>query len=172
MGHNELPPNKLHTLGRDMINITYNGYFLSELQSLLNWTLMRIQLHNDAKLSSGLLLHSAIFLALKGARGVWVKEHLSDSVFMPSGRWIAKPKDTIGKKRGSCCGCLSITLLLVKWSLKGKISLLCEKASSDILLCLKLFPVCVLCFNLNIRLKNKFPHPQVTTSYAFRHIYC
>ena len=44
--------------------------FLSELQSLLNWTLMRIQLHNDTKLSSGLLLHSAIFLVLKGTRGV------------------------------------------------------------------------------------------------------
>ena len=70
MGHKKLPPNKLHILGRDMINISYNGYFLSELQSLLNWTLMRLQLHNDEKLSSGLLLHSAIFLTLKGARGI------------------------------------------------------------------------------------------------------
>ena len=27
-GHNELPPNELHTLGRNMINVSYNGYLL------------------------------------------------------------------------------------------------------------------------------------------------
>lgn len=66
MGHNDLPPNELHTYHRDMISITDHGYFLSELQSLLNWILMRIQLHNDTKVGSALLLLCAFFLEAKG----------------------------------------------------------------------------------------------------------
>lgn len=55
------------------VTVFQMGIFLSELRSLLNWTLMRIQLHHNTKLGSGLLLGYTLFWSKRepdGTRGV------------------------------------------------------------------------------------------------------
>ena len=49
---------------------------------------------------------------LMAPEGYRVKAYLSYSVLMPTGRWIAKPKDAVGKKRSCCCGLISSFLFV------------------------------------------------------------
>lgn len=68
-------------------------------------------------------------------------------------------------------GCV-VVVLVIAFSVvnvllnKDKISSLFEKSSSYILIYTLFISVRMLCFNLNVRLKNKFRHSGVTTPYA------
>lgn len=96
------------------------SYFLSELQSLLPRTLMRIQLYNDRKLYSDLHLHCVLSLEPKGTW--WHQRPLSwKTPLIPpwclQGTWISNPRDAIGEKRG-CCQWL---FLLIVYSVVNKV---------------------------------------------------
>lgn len=68
-------------------------------------------------------------------------------------------------------GCV-VVVLVIAFSVvnvllnKDKISSLFEKSSSYILIYTLFISMHMLCFHLNVRLKNKFRHSGVTTPYA------